>query len=214
MIMTREEKGAKRYLMRLLATEGYKKYSEILRDLDFHFTENPAKVGYMRPDTGEIVLNKNLDDKQSSVIVRHEILHNVLMHEKRLLDKLAQEHGMNPDDLSDEVKVKELDKLKRELYSNVDFNIAGDYEISNRGYTAKDKENVRAIELNGELLSGLVTEDDHPDWVNLTVEELYDKIREQRKKDEKTPTNKAETVYGVFNDNKTFLGMDGIVYGI
>ena len=104
-------------------------------------------------------------------------------------------------------------KLKRILYKDDTFNYAADYEISNRGYTTRDKENIRNIELNGRILSGLVTEDDHPDWVNLSVEEMYDKLIEERKQAQeealKTPIN------GFLQDDTTFIDpITGRVYGV
>jgi len=36
-----------------------------------------------------------------------------------------------------------LDDLKNKLYSNDDFNIAADYEISNLAYTDVDKDTIR-----------------------------------------------------------------------
>ena len=63
-------------------------------------------------------------------------------------------------------------------------NIAGDYEISNRGYTEQDKRIARSIMLNGKVLSGLVTEDQHPDWVDLSFEEMYDRLASDMSQEE------------------------------
>ena len=69
------------------------------------------------------------------------------------------------------------------------MNIAGDYEISNRGYTSRDKLNVRNIRINGQKLSGLVTEIDHPDWVGLTAEEMYDRLIQEMNKNKQDIKN-------------------------
>ena len=174
--MTKEEKVAKNYLMRVLSTEGYPTYAKIFQKFEFHFTSDPGVVAYLDPKRGVIVANRGLDEFQICVIIRHEILHDYLKHEKRLLDKLAKDHGLNPDDLDDIA----INDLKKELYSNKDFNIAGDYEISNRGYTEKDKKTIRNIILNGRTLSGLVTEDDHPEWKDLSIEEMFDELRKEK----------------------------------
>ena len=131
-----------------------------------------------------------------------------LQHEKRLLAQLAKEHELNPDDLDD----MSVDELKQELYSNKLFNIAGDYEISNRGYTEKDKETVRNILINGRTVSGLVTEDDHPEWVNMSIEEMYDELRKETQRDK----NQAEetVVLGALQDEQTFVDINGVVYGV
>lgn len=203
--MTREEKTAKQYLRRVLNTDGYPTYSKIFEKFDFNFTNDPSVVAYLDPKRGVIVANRGLDEHQICTIIRHEILHDYLRHEKRLLDKLAKDRGIDPDDL-DDLTIKELE---RDLYSNQDFNIAADYEISNRGYTDKDKKIVREIKLNGRQLSGLVTEDEHPEWVELSVEEMFDELRKERKK----VKPKDDVILGALSpDNGYFVSADGIVY--
>lgn len=206
MAMTREEKAAKFYLSRLLASDGYPTYAKIFSRFELNLTNDPSVIAYMRPDKGIIVINRGLDENQASVTIRHEILHDYLQHEKRLLDKLAKDRHINPDDLDDLT----IDDLRRDLYSNQDFNIAADYEISNRGYTEKDKKNIRNIVLNGRILSGLVTEDDHPDWVDLSVEEMFDKLRKEK---QKMKPGEGETLGG-YIDETTFVSVDGVVYGV
>ena len=210
MSMTREEKAAKYFLSRVLSTEGYPTYAKIFSKFDLNFTNDPSVIAYMEPNKGRIVINRGVDETQASVLIRHEILHDYLRHEKRLLDKLAKDKNLDPDDL-DDITIKDL---KKDLYSSDIFNIAADYEISNRGYTDKDKQTVKNIELNGRVLSGLVTEDDHPDWIDLSVEEMFDELRKQREKDLQDKKNEKNYTYGGFIDETTFVGIDGVVYGI
>ena len=33
----------------------------------------------------------------------------------------------------------------------------------------------------------MVTEDDHPDWVDLTIEEMYDELMKERQQEDPTP---------------------------
>ena len=179
MAMTKEERGTKNWLYQHLLEEGYRTYAKLFWELDFHLTANPNVVGYMDPKTGTITVNRTLEADQISVIIRHEILHGFLQHEKRLLQDLAQKRGLDFDNLSD----MDIQELKSFLYQNSDFNIAGDYEISNLGYTEEDKDVVRNILLNGKTVSGLVTEDQHPDWVDLSIEEMYDRLQDNRKND-------------------------------
>lgn len=185
MAMTREEKMTKDYIWRKLSEEGYPTYANIFWNLDLHLTAAPRVVGYMEPTTGTITINRNLDEDQFSVIIRHEILHNYLKHEKRLLDYLAELRGLDPDDLTE----LDIDELKQELYKNDTFNVAADYEISNRGYTEEDKQTVRQILLNGQELKGLVTEDDHPEWVDWSVEDMYDALIKEKKEAEQEAKN-------------------------
>ena len=186
MAMTRKEQLAKEQIIKVLQTTGYPTYASLLDLFHVNLTEDPNVVAYMEPGKGRIVLNSGLDINQVSTIVRHEILHEYLNHHKRLLNKLAKERNLDPDKL-DDLSIKELENS---LYSNKAFNIAGDYEISNRGYTDNDKRIARGIMLNGKRLKGLVTEDDHPDWVDLPLEDMYDLLRQEMKDDpQKGPGN-------------------------
>ncbi len=167
MAVTKEEYLAKKQIMDILSKQGYPTYAHLLDFFDLNLTNDPSVVGYMIPERGVIVLNRNLDISQVSTIVRHEILHEYLSHQLRMQRHLGKDA---------------YDKRTPSLHQLI--NIAGDYEISNRGYTEKDKDIVRAIKLNGELLKGLVTEDDHPDWVDLTIEEMFDKLYDEYKQNE------------------------------
>lgn len=179
--MTAYEQLAKKQIIKALAADGYPTYAKFIRDLfDINLTEDPDVVAYMEPSKARIVVNSGLDIDQVSTVVRHEILHEYLNHHRRLIKKLAQEANLDPDKLDD----MSLKELENKLYSNQIFNIAGDYEISNRGYTQKDKSIVRSLILNGQICRGLVTEDDHPEWVNLSVEEMYDKLRQEMQQDD------------------------------
>lgn len=175
MSMTAREQVAKTDLLWVLAKDGYKAYAKILQDFDVNLTKDPNVVAYTEIDKGRIVINEGLRLNQVSMIVRHEILHNFLDHEKRLIKHLAQEANLDYDTLSD----TDFEKLQNQLYSNQIFNIAADYEISNRGYTEADKKIVKGLWLNGKKVEGLITEVDHPDWVDLSVEEMYDKLRSE-----------------------------------
>lgn len=210
MPMTKEEKFAKKYIMTELSKQGYPTYANLLSYFDFNFTSDPSVVAFMEPSTGRIVVNRGLDEEQVSVVIRHEILHNYLKHEDRLLKKLSDETGVDYSTLTD-TEFKDLNKkLKDELYSNTDFNYAADYEISNLAYTDRDKETIKQINVNGEILRGLVTEDDHPDWVELSVEEMYDELRKERLKKVDSPSR----YMGRLINGRTFVDMNGVVYGV
>lgn len=169
MAMTKREYLAKEEIRRILSEQGYPTYSYLIQDFEIHLTKDPDVIGYMIPSKGCITLNEGLDLEQVSVVVRHEILHEYLNHAKRFEDHVGGAEKYN----------------SRTSSQHNDMNIAGDYEISNRGYTDRDKKNIRRIKLNGQELSGLVTEDDHPDWIGLTAEEMYDKLEDQMKEEQK-----------------------------
>ena len=207
--MTKEEKQAHAYIRALLKTQRYRPYAKLFDEFDFNYTDDPGVIAYMRPDKGVIVVNRALDEFQISTTIRHEILHQYLEHEKRLLHHLAVKKGMRADAF-DDVPLNAVERaiVHMDLYSDDIFNRAADYEISNRGYTPEDKDHIRRIEMNGQILRGLVTDDDHPDWVDLSVEEMFDKLRDiQEQEILNTP------IYGSLEDPTTFITMEGKEYG-
>ena len=212
MSMTNEEKFAKQLIMTRLSEQGYPTYSKLLNEFDLNLTENPNVVAFMEPATGRIVVNRGLEETQVSVIIRHEILHAFLKHELRLLQKLARDRGIDYDSLVDTELDELTSELKNVLYSNDDFNIAADYEISNLGYTDADKDAVRQININGQILSGLVTEDEHPDWIDYSVEDMYQELTRLRKKDQGKLDD--STHFGNLIDKTTFVDLNGVAYGI
>lgn len=184
MAMTKREFLAKNEIRLLLAKRGYVTYSNLLNDFELHLTKDPEVIGYMIPDRGVITVNENLDIDQVGVIVRHEILHEFFNHAKQLADHLGLAKGVSASRSAHKVG-----------------NIAGDYDISNRGYTEQDKEDVRHIRIGGETISGLVTEDDHPDWVNLSFTEMYDKLQELRKQEKEKFKKEVEQRYADHDQN-------------
>lgn len=205
MAMTKQEKLLKLWLIKKLKSQGYLTYAKILREFDVRLlSPNSPSVAYLKPDEGYFAMHPTLSDNQVSMIIRHEILHVYLQHEKRLLDKLAKEHGFGDSSQLDDMSVSQI---KKELYSNKLFNIAADYEISNRGYTEKDKEIARNLIFNGQVVQGLVTEDKHPDWVDMSVEDMYDELRK------KPPEPDEKVVLGVLSDKTTFIDVNGRMYG-
>lgn len=112
-----------------------------------------------------IVVNEKVGEERISVLLRHEIMHIYLDHELKLKRHLAKKMGIDLDDLSlsDVEKAANDEKIKKELYKDGTFNIAADYDISNKMYTDSDKNLVRHLVVNGQNCRGLVTEDDHAD---------------------------------------------------
>lgn len=156
---------AKQEIINILREEGYATYATLVDYFRIYLTDDPEVIGYMVPQKAMIVINGGLSISQVSLIIRHEILHEFLTHHERqqAFDKA------HPD-------------LLPELAGDIS-NIAADYEISNRGYTDKDKASARAIILGDKVLRGLVTEDEYPDWENATFEEMYKDLLEKNKED-------------------------------
>lgn len=163
--MTARDEAAKEQIIRKLRSEGYPTYARLFDLFDLNLTDNPNVVGYMLPGKAKIVLNENLSIDQVSTIVRHEILHEWLSHGPRG-EKFNKEH---PDLLPD----------------HDTSNIAADYEISNVGYTDKDKRAARAIILGDKTLQGLVTEDQYPGWEDKSFEEMYEELLKKNLEEKK-----------------------------
>jgi hypothetical protein len=60
-------------------------------------------------------------------------------------------------------------------------NYAMDWELSDIGYDEHDKEVVRVMTLNGEVIGGLILSDDHPEWINKPMEELFELVKKEVK---------------------------------
>lgn len=163
---TTKRTDAKNQIMGILNKQGYPSYAKLLNLFDVYLTDDPEVIGYMIPGKAKIVLNGGLNTDQVSTIVRHEILHEYLVHRQRseTFEKSHPDLGGNPQ-LS---------------------NIAADYEISNKGYTNADKQTARAIKLGDKTLTGLVTEFDHPDWIDLSFEEMYERLLQELENDKES----------------------------
>ena len=161
-MMTADERAAKEQIMDTLYQEGYKRYAQLLSNFDINLTNDPNVVAYTIPSKATITINPSLSSKQVSLIIRHELLHNFLKHMLRMEAHVGSDVWNKRDPTMHELS-----------------NIAADYEISNRGYTPLDKKNAKRIRLNGKAVEGLVTDVDHPEWVNLSMEEMFDELNKE-----------------------------------
>lgn len=160
MKMSKLEHAAKDQIADILNKQGYPTYSRLLDKLDVKLIDtnkSPEAIAYLDTRTATIYLNPNLNIEQVSTIVRHEILHEYLTHMARA------------------EKFRQSDPKYKNIPHDV-INIAADYEISNRGYTDKDKDIARSIILKDKILRGLVTEDEHADWTDKTFEEMLTEL--------------------------------------
>jgi hypothetical protein len=184
--MSPRDKLVKEKLIEHLISQGYGTYAKRLKEFDVIvadiFNGVPIEVAAMFPYSGEIIINPGFFDdpdeehalNQLSVVIRHELLHFLLTHEQRLVDHL-----------------KATDPKFEETYGDPSIhqiaNYAMDWELSDIGYDEHDKEVVRVMQLNGEVIGGLILSDDHPEWINKPMEELFDLIRDEIKKGKMQP---------------------------
>lgn len=173
--MTEREKKLRKRLVSLLRDDGkghhHAKYAERLSKFDVNIVsikDEPEFTAAISFKDGIIYIGEGFltDPKmffQLNVLMRHELAHNLLMHEIRMMSYLGKE------------AYEQIFSESTSLHSIL--NIIMDDEISNKKYSAEDKEIVRNMYLNGRLIGGLVTEDHRKDWIDLPVEKLYEKIK-------------------------------------
>lgn len=171
-MMTKEDFAYKQEAIDILREGGYKTYANLLNLFDVNVTNDPDIAAAVDINKARILINRGVPREAVSTLLRHEILHRWLEHNLRL-----EQHAGK-------------DKWSKRSYRDAMLgNIAGDYEISNRGYTDKDKDIVRNLKLSlpdgtKKDFTGLVTELDHPDWADLSIEEMYDKLKEESDKEQ------------------------------
>ena len=172
-------------IINYLQREGYVTYAERLKDIKFVIADiyrgSRISVAAMFPKHGEIVINpamvepKNFQGQtkkmmdQLSVLVRHELLHFLLVHSKRLSEHMTK-------------KDPEWEKKYRKYSIHELANMAMDWELSEKGYDEDDKKVVRQMTKYNKVIGGLILSDDHPEWINLTFEEILDKLIDEREK--------------------------------
>lgn len=171
--MSATEKKLKAKLIALLRDDGkghhHAKYAERLANFDIQIVPlraDPTFTAAIAFDRAIIYISEGfLNDPatfyQLNVLLRHELAHNLLMHQIRMAYKLGEDAHVH----------MALSQTLHNLH-----NIIADDEISNRKYSDDDKIIVRNMILNGRTIGGLVTEDHRKSWVNMTIEEMYDQI--------------------------------------
>jgi len=177
--MTDEERKWRGKLIKLLQDDGkghhHAAYAKRLAKYDLNIVpigKKPATAA-ISFDEGVIYINRGFltDDTtfgQLNVLMRHELCHNLLMHQFRMVTKLSKD-------------VPELN-LKTSQSIHEMLNAIEDFDISNQKYSAEDKETVKNFWLNGKIISGLVTEDHRSNWVNYSLEKMYDSISKEIEK--------------------------------
>ena len=171
--MTKQEKQLHRKLMKLLLDDGkghhHKKYAMRLKDFNIKIVSlkaDPSFTASISFDLGIIYISEGflLDESlffQLNVLMRHELAHNLLMHQVRMMRKFGEEYNI---------------KWSKSMSLHGLLNYIEDLEISDRIYTADDKDTVRQMFLNGRTIGGLVTDDIRPEWVDLPLELMYHKL--------------------------------------
>lgn len=174
--MTATERQVKKELCKLLIKKGHKKYAERFWKLDFNIIDSkkhPDFTAAISFDEAVVYLSDGFLGNgegifnQLDVLLRHELAHNLMMHQIRLMYVFKKLHAADPDEAYGQIK------YSSSLHTLM--NIIEDFEISNKRYSAEDKDIVRNMMLNGRVIGGLVTED-HRGWEKLSLEDMYNEL--------------------------------------
>ena len=177
--MTGRERQVKKALCQLLIDKGHRKYAERFWKLDFNIIDSkkhPDFTAAISFDEATVFISDGFLGSgegifnQLDVLMRHEMAHNLMMHQIRMMYVFKKLHANDPDEAYEHIKYSStLHNL---------LNIIEDFEISNKRYSATDKQIVRNMMLNGEIIGGLVTED-HRGWDKLTLEQMYEELSKE-----------------------------------
>lgn len=169
----------KKAICQLLIDRKHRKFAEVLWGLDFEVVEDGTN-GFPDPfvaaisfENGVVYVSKNFFVgsttifNQLDVVMRHELAHNLMRHELRMLAKFKE---MYPDEDDETYQALMCSNSLHDIQ-----NVIMDFEISNTRYTSADEVTIRNMVLNGKLLGGLLTSEHRAEWKTLSLEEMYDK---------------------------------------
>lgn len=175
--MTGRERKVKKALCQLLIKKGHRKYAERFWKFDFNIIDSKKHPDFTAAisfdeatvfisdgflGTSEAIFN------QLDVLLRHELAHNLMMHQIRLMYVFKRLHKNNPDEAYEHIS------YSASLHHIL--NIIEDFEISNKRYTDADKKIVKAMTLNGKVISGLITEEHRTNWATMPLEAMYNEL--------------------------------------
>lgn len=188
MAMTKKELATRNQIAEYLGENGHGTYAEYLMLFDLHFMSDQAAaeghVAYMVPNRGMIFINRDIDDIEVlDLLIRHEMLHEYLKHADRYQNVMRQKLGVK-----DKEEVSFSSQEEAALYHHFS-NIAADLELSKFYSPDKDFFLAKNLIVGDEVVSGLVLELDHPEWLELTYEEIFEEL-----------TKTLESIKQVIND--------------
>ena len=174
--MTDRERKLKKALCQLLIDKGHRKYAQRFWKLDFNIIDSkkhPEFTAAISFDEATVFISDGFLGSgqgifnQLDVLLRHELAHNLMMHQIRLMYIFKKLHAHDPDNAYEHIRYSaSLHEI---------LNIIEDFEISNKRYTSEDKKIVKNMQLNGRVIGGLVTED-HRGWDKMSLEAMYDEL--------------------------------------
>jgi len=195
---TTKEKGDMKHILDMLKKEGHIAYYKALKNYRVKLTSEDIAPAWIVPAEHTIYFNKDkikeYSDAKLSMLIRHELLHGLLDHVPREISLIANELGMDANNLSDddilEIRtIAEKPNLNHAMWSHpVNGNLAGDMDLA-KFYTDLD------IEVAEDL--GGILRQDYPEYDNLTYEEIYKKLQQE---DKELRDRLIVNVHGHFDD--------------
>lgn len=178
-VMTRRERLVRKAIAQLLIKKGHVAFARRLYALDLnivplkyvHYIGGVAAINFDEATVyiSEAFLDFGLDSPifdQLDTIMRHELAHNIMMHQIRLL-RILKSHFKNDE---------QVNKLKISCSFHELANTLEDFEISNTRYTEEDKKVVSMLRINNEIIPGLITEEHRQAWLNMSLEQMYHEL--------------------------------------
>ena len=210
--MTDRERKTKKALCQLLIEKGHRKYAERFWKFDFNIIDSkkhPEFTAAISFDDATVFISDGFLGSgegvfnQLDVLLRHELAHNLMMHQIRLMYVFKKLHAHDPDNAYEHIRYSaSLHEI---------LNIIEDFEISNKRYTEADKKIVKTMCLNGKVIGGLVTED-HRAWDKMSLEAMYDELSQELIKinsDIRSNPNWAPTKSGYQHDDIDHIKVKG-----
>ena len=175
--MSAEERQVKKELINLLISKKHPKYARRFVDFDFNLVDHkefPDFTAAVSFDDATVFLSTGFLGSgpaifnQLDVLLRHELAHNLMMHQVRMMYIYKQKHSDDPEAAASSLSASmSLHKL---------MNTIEDLEISNKRYSAADKKIVHYMTLNGRLIGGLITDELRPAWVDMSLEDMFKEL--------------------------------------
>ena len=182
---TKQEKIYKRDICQLLIKNNHSKYARRFWALYLNLVDSkkmPDFVAAISFDDNTVFLSDAFfqghgkgDEtifNQLDMILRHELAHNLMMHQIRLMHVFKQSFAKSdPEEAYEQIKYS---SSMHELLNWIE-----DFEISNKRYSDADKAIARKIKLNGREINGLVTEDHREKWLDMSLETMYNQLHNE-----------------------------------
>jgi hypothetical protein len=176
--MTKHEEEVRYDLCNLLIKNNHRQYAKRFWELDLNLvdsTKEPKFIAAISFDEATVFISDAFLKggpaifNQLDTVMRHELAHNLMMHQIRMMHVFKQAFAKaDPDEAYDQIRCSmSLHDL---------LNWIEDFEISNKRYSDADKAIAKNLELNGRAIHGLVTEDHRDSWVNMSLETMYNQL--------------------------------------